>query len=184
MERANLYGPDLGPNAWRTFSLEANLAEGNHLLVSKATDTAGESQPEHFPANHRGYGHNGWRDHGLAIEVSTQVMAEQRTVISNTDTSIAAAAGVSSMEIDRSDQEGGLGKRLFVETASPPCGVCHSLEAAGAKGLIGPDLDTLKPDARRIRTAIAQGVGAMPAYAEQLTDQEVTALVEFITSSQ
>ena len=183
-QRANLYGPDLGPNAWRTFSLEANLAEGNHLLVSKATDTAGESQPEHFPANHRGYGHNGWRDHGLAIEVSTQVMAEQRTVISNTDTSIAAAAGVSSMEIDRSDQEGGLGKRLFVETASPPCGVCHSLEAAGAKGLIGPDLDTLKPDARRIRTAIAQGVGAMPAYAEQLTDQEVTALVEFITSSQ
>ena len=183
-QRANLYGPDLGPNAWRTFSLEANLAEGNHLLVSKATDTAGESQPQHFPANHRGYGHNGWRDHGLAIEVSTQVMAEQRTVISNTDTSIAAAAGVSSMEIDRSDQEGGLGKRLFVETASPPCGVCHSLEAAGAKGLIGPDLDTLKPDARRIRTAIAQGVGAMPAYAEQLTDQEVTALVEFITSSQ
>ena len=183
-QRANLYGPDLGPNAWRTFSLEANLAEGNHLLVSKATDAAGESQPEHFPANHRGYGHNGWRDHGLAIEVSTQVMAEQRTVISNTDTSIAAAAGVSSMEIDRSDQEGGLGKRLFVETASPPCGVCHSLEAAGAKRLIGPDLDTLKPDARRIRTAIAQGVGAMPAYAEQLTDQEVTALVEFITSSQ
>ncbi|MDP7409069.1 MAG: cytochrome c, partial [Luminiphilus sp.] len=59
-----------------------------------------------------------------------------------------------------------------------------SLEAAGAKGVIGPDLDALKPDARRIRTAIAQGVGAMPAYAEQLTDPEVTALVDFITSSQ
>ena len=180
-QRANLYGPDLGPNAWRTFSLEANLAEGNYLLVSKATDTAGESQPEHFPANHRGYGHNGWRDHGLAIEVSTQVMAEQRPVISNTDTSIVAAAGVSSMEIDRASDEGGLGRRLFVETASPPCSVCHSLEAAGAKGLIGPDLDTLKPDARRIRTAIAQGVGAMPAYAEQLTISEIEALVKFIT---
>ena len=180
-QRANLYGPDLGPNAWRTFSLEANLAEGSHLLVSKATDTAGESQPEHFPANHRGYGHNGWRDHGLAIEVSTQVMAEQRPVISNTDTSIVAAAGVSSMEIDRASDEGGLGRRLFVETASPPCSVCHSLEAAGAKGLIGPDLDTLKPDARRIRTAIAQGVGAMPAYAEQLTISEIEALVKFIT---
>jgi len=180
-QRANLYGPDLGPNAWRTFSLEANLAEGSHLLVSKATDTAGESQPEHFPANHRGYGHNGWRDHGLAIEVSTQVMAEQRPVISNTDTSIVAAAGVSSMEIDRASDKGGLGRRLFVETASPPCSVCHSLEAAGAKGLIGPDLDTLKPDARRIRTAIAQGVGAMPAYAEQLTISEIEALVKFIT---
>ena len=183
-QRASLYGPDLGPNAWRTFSLEANLEEGDHLLVSKATDTAGESQPEHFPANHRGYGHNGWRDHGLAVEVSSQAMSEQRNVISNTNTGIAAVAGVSGTQIDRTGNKAGLGKRLFVETASPPCGVCHSLEAAGAKGVIGPNLDALKPDARRIRTAIAQGVGAMPAYAEQLTDQEVTALVDFITSSQ
>jgi DMSO/TMAO reductase YedYZ molybdopterin-dependent catalytic subunit/mono/diheme cytochrome c family protein len=183
-QRASLYGPDLGPNAWRTFSLEADLAEGDHLLVSKATDTAGESQPEHFPANHRGYGHNGWRDHGLAVEVSAQTTAAQHTVVSKMDIGIAAAAGVSGTQIDRTGSEDGLGKRLFVETASPPCGVCHSLEAAGAKGVIGPDLDALKPDARRIRTAIAQGVGAMPAYADQLTDQEVTALVDFITSSQ
>ena len=183
-QRASLYGPDLGPNAWRTFSLEVDLAEGDHLLVSKATDTAGESQPELFPANHRGYGHNGWRDHGLAVEVSAQATAAQHTVVSRRGTGIAAAASVSSTEIDRASDKGGLGKRLFVETASPPCGVCHSLEAAGANGVIGPDLDALKPDARRIRTAIAQGVGAMPAYAEQLTDQEVTALVDFITSSQ
>lgn len=185
-QRASLYGPDLGPNAWRTFSLEADLSAGDYLLVSKATDTAGDSQPEHFPANHRGYGHNGWRDHGLAVEVSTRAMNEQATVISKMDTAIAAAGArsISDTQIDSSRNEGGLGKRLFVETASPPCGVCHSLEAAGAKGVIGPDLDALKPDARRIRTAVAQGVGAMPAYAEQLTDQEVTALVEFITSSQ
>lgn len=183
-QRANLYGPDLGLNAWRTFSLEVDLAEGDHLLVSKATDTAGESQPELFPANHRGYGHNGWRDHGLAVEVSAQAMAEQHTFVPKADASIAAAAAVSGSQIDRTGNEGDLGKRLFVETASPPCGVCHSLEAAGTNGVIGPDLGALKPDARRIRTAIAQGVGAMPAYAEQLTDQEVTALVEFITSSQ
>ncbi len=183
-QRASFCGPDLGPNAWRTFSLEADLSAGDYLLVSKATDTAGDSQPEHFPANHRGYGHNGWRDHGLAVEVGTNTMSEQRTVIAQTNVGIAGTASVAGKQIDRTGHEDSLGKRLFVETASPPCGVCHSLEAAGAKGVIGPDLDALKPDARRIRTAIAQGVGAMPAYAEQLTDQEVTALVEFITSSQ
>jgi DMSO/TMAO reductase YedYZ molybdopterin-dependent catalytic subunit/mono/diheme cytochrome c family protein len=180
---ASLYGPDLGPNAWRTFSLEANLVEGDYLLISKATDKAGESQPEHFPANHRGYGHNGWRDHGLAVEVSHHAMGEQRTVVSKADVGIAAAS-VTRAQADRSGDKDSLGKRLFVETANPPCGVCHSLEATGAKGVIGPDLDALKPDARRIRTAVAQGVGAMPAYAEQLTDQEITALVEFITSGQ
>ena len=111
-------------------------------------------------------------------------MAQQHPFVPKADASIAAAAAVSGSQIDRTGNEGDLGKRLFVETASPPCGVCHSLEAAGTNGVIGPDLGALKPDARRIRTAIAQGVGAMPAYAEQLTDQEVTALVEFITSSQ
>ena len=154
------------------------------MLVSKATDTASESQPEHFSANHRGYGHKSWRDHGLAVEVSIQEMSEQRTAISKTDAGTAAATGVSGTKIGWTRNEDSLGKRLFVETASPPCGVCHSLEAAGAKGIVGPDLDALRPDARRIRTAVARGVGAMPAYAERLTDQEVTALVEFITSSQ
>jgi DMSO/TMAO reductase YedYZ molybdopterin-dependent catalytic subunit/mono/diheme cytochrome c family protein len=180
-QRASLYGPDLGPNAWRTFSLEANLAEGDHLLVSKATDTAGDSQPEHFPANHRGYGNNGWRDHGLAVEVSTQAMRDQRTVVSTTDAGFAAVASVSSTQTDRVGNKGGLGRRLFVETANPPCGVCHSLEAAGSKGVIGPNLDELRPDAHRIRTALGQGVGAMPAYAEQLTISEIEALVKFIT---
>ena len=73
----------------------------------------------------------------------------------------------------------------FLTTAAqPPCAACHSLKAAGAKGVVGPNLDELRPDAQRIRTALAQGVGAMPAYADQLSDAEVTALVAFITSSQ
>jgi sulfite dehydrogenase len=55
------------------------------------------------------------------------------------------------------------------------------LDAAGAKGVIGPNLDELKPEAQRIRAALAQGVGAMPSYAEQLSDNEVSALVDFIT---
>ena len=183
-QRASLYGPDLGPNAWRTFSLEADLSTGDYVLVSKATDMAGDSQPERFPANHRGYGHNGWRDHGLAVEVSEDAMSAQRTVVSPASIGIAATASVSGTLVGKTDNGDSLGKRLFVETANPPCGVCHSLDAAGARGVIGPNLDELRPDARRIRTALAQGVGAMPAYAEQLTDQEVTALVEFITASQ
>ena len=183
-QRASLYGPDLGPNAWRTFSIEADLSEGKYLLVSKATDSAGDSQPEYFPANHRGYGHNGWRDHGLAVEIAGNSVSAQRPVVSPVDMGVAVAASVSAKHVGKTNQEDSLGKRLFVETASPPCGVCHSLEAAGARGVIGPNLDELRPDARRIRTAIAQGVGAMPAYAEQLTDREVNALVAFITSTQ
>jgi mono/diheme cytochrome c family protein len=37
------------------------------------------------------------------------------------------------------------------------CGTCHTLRAAGAGGLIGPDLDAVRPSAARVRRAIRNG---------------------------
>ncbi len=53
------------------------------------------------------------------------------------------------------------GRELF--TAS--CGSCHALSEAGTTGGVGPDLDSLAPDAALVETAIADGgagTGAMP----------------------
>lgn len=63
-------GPDMGPFAWRPFVAMVDLAAGTHLLASRATSVDGSVQPEDFPANERGYGHNGWRDHAVEITVS------------------------------------------------------------------------------------------------------------------
>src|SRR3712207_9457175 len=52
----------------------------------------------------------------------------------------------------------GNGQELFSNT----CGGCHTLEAAGASGQTGPNLDELKPDADRVAEAIAEGPGIMP----------------------
>ena len=194
-QEASLYGPDLGPNGWRTFSLEADLSSGMYRLVSRATDVSGDTQPADFPPNQRGYGHNGWRDHGLFITVTDSPIANERlTGAGLMATTVPATKGLApksgSSDRDAEDAQPNnsthlsLGQRLFNASAQPPCGACHRLEAAGARGVIGPNLDELKPDAHRIRTALAQGVGAMPAYAEQLTEKEITALVEFITSTQ
>ena len=194
-QEASFYGPDLGPNGWRTFSMDADFSSGKYQLVSRATDVNGDTQPADFAPNQRGYGHNGWRDHGLIITVTDcPVIGEERSDDSLTATSVAAAqrleaeqgsgdSGAKEVQPNDSTQLS-LGKRLFNSSAEPPCGACHRLDAAGARGVIGPDLDELKPNARRIRSALAQGVGAMPAYAEQLTETEITALVDFITSSQ
>ena len=199
-QEASLYGPDLGVNGWRTFSLDTELSDGQYQLVSRATDTRGDIQPADFPPNQRGYGHNGWRDHALSISVSETASSSMAPEKSADGTAFAVAAGslagtsttsanaVSRMDStnlqkDRASQRS-LGYQLFNNTAQPPCAACHSLKAAGAKGVVGPNLDELRPDAQRIRTALAQGVGAMPAYADQLSDAEVTALVAFITSSQ
>ena len=50
------------------------------------------------------------------------------------------------------------GKQLFTVT----CGGCHTLRDAGTSGQVGPNLDDLKPDAKRVRNAIATGPGTMP----------------------
>ncbi|WP_448329679.1 SorT family sulfite dehydrogenase catalytic subunit [Sulfitobacter sp. M13] len=66
---AQFLGPDLGPYAWRPFALITNLSEGTHMLASRATNLAGDSQPEIFPPNERGYGNNGWRAHAVDVTV-------------------------------------------------------------------------------------------------------------------
>jgi mono/diheme cytochrome c family protein len=189
--QAMLYGPDLGANAWRTFSLDTELDNGEYLLVSRATDKTGAQQPADFPANQRGYGHNGWRDHGLSVAVSDNTLAEARLGESNSGVArltatetVAPGAGATYTAKEakpRHSEHASLGRQLFNHATQPSCATCHSLDAAGAKGVIGPNLDKLKPDAQRIRAALAQGVGAMPSYAEQLSDNEVSALVDFIT---
>jgi sulfite oxidase len=69
-EAAEFIGPDMGRYAWRTFALAADLPAGSHTIVSRATDTDGNVQPEEFEPNEPGYNHNGWRAHGVEIAVS------------------------------------------------------------------------------------------------------------------
>ncbi|MBW7471186.1 sulfite oxidase [Marinobacter sp. M216] len=67
---ARFLGPDLGPFAWRPFVMATDLSPGEYRIVSKATDVEGNSQPEGRIDNERGYGHNGWSDHGVTVAVS------------------------------------------------------------------------------------------------------------------
>ncbi|PXX93556.1 sulfite oxidase [Marinobacter vulgaris] len=69
-KQARFLGPDLGPYAWRPFVMAADLSPGEYRIVSRATDTQGNSQPEGRTENERGYGHNGWSDHGVTVTVS------------------------------------------------------------------------------------------------------------------
>ncbi|MCR8913309.1 sulfite oxidase [Marinobacter panjinensis] len=69
-KQARFLGPDLGPYAWRPFVLAADLSPGEHRIVSRATDIEGNSQPEGRTDNERGYGHNGWKDHGVTVAIS------------------------------------------------------------------------------------------------------------------
>ncbi|MGH2945701.1 MAG: cytochrome c oxidase subunit II [Solirubrobacteraceae bacterium] len=85
------------------------------------------------------------------------------------------------------------GEELFTTAAQPAaCGTCHTLSAAGTTGTTGPNLDDALADLdeEQIRTAItdpeaeiAEGFspGLMPNFGETLSDEQVDALVEYLT---
>jgi sulfite dehydrogenase len=67
---ARLVGPDLGKFAWRQFVLSARLPAGTHTLASRATDTAGNVQPEARAENVGGYNNTSWLDHSVTVIVA------------------------------------------------------------------------------------------------------------------
>jgi len=67
---AEFIGPHMGKHAWRHFVAEVNLAPGSHLITSRAIAIDGTVQPELRVENERGYAHNGWRDHAVAVTVA------------------------------------------------------------------------------------------------------------------
>jgi cytochrome c6 len=72
-----------------------------------------------------------------------------------------------------------LGKQLFLNGSTPTCAICHTLQDAGAEGAVGPSLDELKPDAERVRKAVRNGIGQMPAF-RSLTDQQIEAIARYV----
>lgn len=67
---ATFLGPDLGTYAWRPFVLITDLKPGSHVLASRATNVAGETQPVDVVPNHRAYAHNGWEAHSVVVTVA------------------------------------------------------------------------------------------------------------------
>ena len=71
------------------------------------------------------------------------------------------------------------GKELFTKI-QPACAVCHTLQAAGAEGQVGPVLDELKPDAGRVLRALKAGIGVMPSYSERMSEKDMLAVAQFV----
>ena len=67
--------------------------------------------------------------------------------------------------------------------ASAGCGGCHTLEAAGSSGNVGPNLDESQPDAELVEDRVRNGAGAMPAYEGQLDDEEIANVVAYVVES-
>ncbi len=69
------------------------------------------------------------------------------------------------------------GEKVF-KTAG--CGSCHTLEAAGADGQIGPNLDSARPDFATARAKVEAGGGGMPSFEGQLSADQIRDVAAFV----
>jgi mono/diheme cytochrome c family protein len=61
------------------------------------------------------------------------------------------------------------------------CGSCHTLEKAATSGTVGPNLDEAQPTFEAAVRQITNGGGGMPAFGEQLTDEQIRALARYVS---
>ena len=74
-----------------------------------------------------------------------------------------------------------LGLEVFNNKAQ--CGMCHTLQAAGSEGLIGTNLDELKPLMQQVVLVVTNGIGVMPSFEGMLSSEEIEAVAYFVSTS-
>ena len=72
------------------------------------------------------------------------------------------------------------GKAVFADNG---CGTCHTLAAAGSNGTIGPNLDETKPSKELAIDRVTNGSGAMPSFADSLSEEQIEMVADFVSSS-
>ena len=70
---------------------------------------------------------------------------------------------------------------LDVYNNKAQCGACHTLNAAGSEGQIGPNLDQLMPVLTQVMTVVKNGIGVMPSFDSILTTEEIEAVSYFVS---
>ena len=71
------------------------------------------------------------------------------------------------------------GKIIFLGQGN--CVACHTLTDAGSDVNIGPNLNQIRPDINRVILAVTNGIGVMPAYQGELTEEEIESIAHYVS---
>ncbi|HET9242060.1 MAG TPA: c-type cytochrome [Gaiella sp.] len=98
----------------------------------------------------------------------------------DSDTAEPPAATTTDTTTDEGDETGDAanGEMVF---ASAGCGGCHTFEAAGSSASVGPNLDESSASFDEVVEQVTNGGGAMPAFGDELSEQEIRDVAAFVT---
>lgn len=118
---------------------------------------------------------------GIALVLATLTLAAcgGSSSDSNSDSTSESTTTEQPAKKEQEGTGGADGKTVFADN----CASCHTLAAADATGTVGPDLDSTKPAEGRVKTMVEDGGAAMPAFAGQLSDDEISAVSSFVAEN-
>jgi mono/diheme cytochrome c family protein len=108
---------------------------------------------------------------GLAACAGTQKTTAPQTVIGTLQ-------AVTAAELPPGDPAAGA---AVFESAG--CGGCHTLSAAGSTGNVGPNLDDTKPEYALAIDRVTNGMGVMPSFSGQLSEQQISDVAAYVVDS-
>ena len=73
------------------------------------------------------------------------------------------------------------GAKVFADAG---CGGCHTLDAAGSSGSIGPNLDDANPSSDEVVAKVKSGGGGMPSFEGELSEQEIRDVAAFVSGGE
>jgi len=79
---------------------------------------------------------------------------------------------------DSGSSASGPGASVFAEAG---CGSCHTFEAAGSNGRVGPNLDDASPSFDETVQKVKSGGGGMPSFEGDLDEQEIRDVAGFVS---
>jgi mono/diheme cytochrome c family protein len=75
---------------------------------------------------------------------------------------------------------GSPGEKIFT---SAGCAGCHTMEAAGATGKVGPNLDELRPNQQTVARQVRTGGNGMPSFKDKLSAAEIGQVAAFVSTA-
>jgi len=116
-----------------------------------------------------------------ATEVQgTDTGQEQETTAATTESEPTESAPTESEPSEQAEGDPAAGEAVF---ASAGCGGCHTLEAAGSSGNVGPNLDEAKPPHDLVVERVTNGMGVMPSFKGQLDDEQIQDVAAYVVES-
>jgi cytochrome c553 len=82
---------------------------------------------------------------------------------------------------DGGGEASGPGAKVFADAG---CGSCHTFDAAGSNGTVGPNLDEASPSFDEAVRKVTNGGGGMPSFEGQLSEQEIRDVAAFVSGEE